>query len=61
VRILVTSPSGTVSTIPCAATPCAITVDDRQGSHWYQIQHLSGTGQVLSTAVPVLLPLAPQP
>jgi hypothetical protein len=60
-RITVTAPSGGVSTLVCSSTPCVISVDDRQGSHWYQVQHLSSTGQVLSTAAPVLLPLAPQP
>ena len=61
VRVTVTAPSGAVSAVTCTSAPCAITVDDRQGSHSYQVQHLSGSGEVLATAAPVLLPLPPQP
>jgi hypothetical protein len=57
----VIAPSGAVTTVACSASPCAITVDDRQGSHWYVVQRLSSGGQVLFTADAVLLPLAPQP
>ena len=56
VRIIVTAPSGTPPVVyACGASPCAITVDDLQGSHWFQIQYLSATGQVLSESAPDLL------
>ena len=59
-RILVTAPSGATATFSCgAASPCAVTVDDLQGSHWYTIQLLSGTGQVLSQTDPDLITAAP--
>jgi len=55
-QIVVTAPSGAVSNYPCGSTsPCTITVDDRQGSHWYQIQYLSPSGAVLSASTPALL------
>jgi hypothetical protein len=60
-KITVIAPSGAVTTVACLSSPCAITVDDRQGSHWYVVQRLSSGGQILSTADAVLLPLAPQP
>ncbi len=59
-RITVTAPSGMVSTSACSASPCPITVDDRQGRYWYEVQHLSGTGKLIGTDQPVLLPAAPQ-
>jgi hypothetical protein len=56
VRIVVTAPSGAISKFPCGSgSPCSITVDDRQGSHWYRIQYLSESGLVLSQSDPVLL------
>jgi hypothetical protein len=55
--IIVTAPSGAVTTYSCGAnSPCPITVDDRQGDHWFTIQYLSSTGQVLSQSDPDLLP-----
>jgi hypothetical protein len=32
-----------------------VTVDDRQGSHWYQIQYLSPAGTAVSAADPALI------
>ncbi len=59
-RILLTAPSGATTTVSCGATsPCAVTVDDRQGSYWYTIQYLSGTGQILSQTDPDLLAAVP--
>jgi hypothetical protein len=56
VQIVVTAPSGAVSTYPCgSSSPCSVTVDDRQGSHWAQTQYLSVNGKVLSQSDPVLL------
>jgi hypothetical protein len=60
VRVTVSAPSGQVTTVACTSAPCAVTVDDRQGSFWYQVQYLSSAGQVVATADPVLLPLPPQ-
>jgi hypothetical protein len=59
-QVVVTAPSGANSTFPCGATDssCQITVDDRQGSHWYQIQYLSPAGGVVTQSVPALLPVA---
>lgn len=55
-QIVVTAPSGAQTTYQCGSTsPCSVTVDDRQGSHWYQIQFLSATGQVVSQTDPDLL------
>jgi hypothetical protein len=54
--VVVTAPSGTITTFSCSAAPCAVTVDNRQGRHWVQISYLSGSGQVLATTVPSLLP-----
>jgi hypothetical protein len=54
-QIVVTAPSGAQSTFPCAsASSCSITVDDRQGTHWYQIQYLSPSGSVVSQKDPRL-------
>jgi hypothetical protein len=56
VQIVVTAPSGAVSKYSCGnSSPCSITVDDRQGSHWYRIQYLSEGGAVLSQSDPILL------
>jgi hypothetical protein len=60
-QVIVTAPSGAVTTTPCAPTLCTFSVDDRQGSHFYAIQLLSSGSSVISTTAPVLLPLPPQP
>jgi hypothetical protein len=54
-QIVVTAPSGTQTTFPCSGSPCAVTVDDRQGTHLYQIQYLSAGGRVLSQTDKALL------
>lgn len=55
-RVEVLAPSGAVYTYPCGPDfRCTITVDDRQGGHWYQILYLTATGQELSRSNPVLL------
>lgn len=56
VKVLVTAPSGAKTSFACSSQPCAITVDDRQGAHWYRIQYLSIAGMVLSESEPDLLP-----
>ena len=55
VSVLVTAPSGAQTTVPCVGATCTVTVDDRQGTHWYQIQYLSSTGRVLSRSQPDLI------
>jgi len=58
-RIVVTAPSGLVTTFGCGtAQACPIQVDDRQGGHWFQIQYLSGD-QVVSQSEPDLLVVPP--
>jgi hypothetical protein len=59
-RIVVTAPSSAVSTFDCSTSPCTITVDDRQGSHWFRIQYLSPSGDVLSESAPDLLAVPSQ-
>ena len=58
-RIVLTAPNGISSTVSCSASPCAVTVDDRQGRYLYKIQYLSGSGSVLSQTDPDLLPGTP--
>jgi hypothetical protein len=50
VRIVVTAPSGAQSNFACSSQPCEITVDDRQGTHLYQVQYLSSDGKVLNSS-----------
>jgi hypothetical protein len=63
-QISVTAPSGAITIFPCgSASPCEVTVDDRQGSHWYRIQYLSADGKVVFQSDPALIerrPTAPQ-
>ncbi len=55
-QIKVTAPSGAVATYQCGSvSPCNVTVDDRQGAHWYQIAYLSESGAVQSQTDPALL------
>ncbi len=60
-RISVTAPSGKVTIFSCgSASPCEVTVDDRQGSHWYRIQYLSADGKVVSQSDPALIERGPK-
>lgn len=54
-RIRVTQPSGAESVFSCAASPCTISVDTRQGAHWYRIAYLDSKGATLLTSDPDLL------
>jgi hypothetical protein len=54
-RIVVTAPSSAQTTFTCPGSPCQVTVDDRQGTHLYQIQYLSAGGQVVSQTDTALL------
>jgi hypothetical protein len=59
-QISVTAPSGKVTIFDCgAASPCEVTVDDRQGSHWYRVQYLSADGKMLSQSEPALIDSRP--
>ena len=50
VQVTVTAPSGAISTTKCAASPCAVTVDLRQGDSLLTIQYLSASGTVLASS-----------
>jgi hypothetical protein len=50
IRVVITSPSGVTYTTNCNASPCAVTVDHRQGDHLVSIQYLSATGAVLASS-----------
>lgn len=57
VRIAVVEPSSKVNVFACEqATSCEVTVDDRQGSHFYQVQYLSGDGKIASKTPWLLIP-----
>ena len=59
-QISVTAPSGKVTVFACGSTsPCEVTVDDRQGSHWYRIQYLAADGNVVSQLDPELIDRRP--
>jgi hypothetical protein len=55
VEVVVTAPSGAQTSYACSASPCQVTVDDRQGSHVYQMNYLSENGRVLAQSRPALL------
>jgi hypothetical protein len=55
IRVVTTAPSGATYTTNCSASPCAVTVDRRQGDHLSWIQYLSAAGAVLaSSGVPLV-------
>jgi len=58
-QISVTAPSSAVTIFACAASPCEVTVDDRQGTHWYRVQYLSEDDKIVSQSDPVLLEARP--
>jgi len=49
IRVIATAPSGVTSTANCNASPCAVTVDRRQGDPLISIQYLSASGAVLAS------------
>jgi len=55
VLLSVTAPSGALSSVRCAKSPCSVTVDDRQGAHILQIQYLDSSGKVLASGDPIIL------
>jgi hypothetical protein len=55
-QISVTAPSGKVTIFACGpASSCEVTVDDRQGNHWYRVQYLSAEGKVVCESDPSLI------
>ncbi len=52
---VVTAPSGAVTQVACSTSPCAITLDKRQGSHWVQVSYLSSTGTTVGQDPAVLI------
>lgn len=48
-RLTATAPSGSTVQVECSSSPCAVTVDNRQGKYLIELQYLSGTGAVLAT------------
>ena len=60
-QITVTAPSSAQSVFQCGnVSPCAVTVDDRQGAHWFQVQYLSAGGAVVAQSDPDLLSVPSQ-
>lgn len=60
-QAVVYAPSGAVTTYQCGSvSPCSVTVDDRQGSHWLVVQYLSSSGSVVSQTDPNLLNVSGQ-
>jgi len=59
-QISVTAPSGKVNIFSCgSSSPCEVTVDDRQGSHWYCVQYLAADGKLVSQSDPALIDRRP--
>jgi hypothetical protein len=48
VNIIVTQPSGVQTTTNCSSSPCAATLDRRQGPHLIMVQHLSAGRAILA-------------
>jgi hypothetical protein len=57
VNVVVTAPNGVKTNFPCSSEPCAISVDERQGQHIYQIQYFSSTGVILTQSQPEVVTL----
>ena len=54
-RVVTTAPSGEVFQTPCASSPCAVSIDSRQGDHILWLEYLSSNGAVLaSTELPLI-------
>ncbi|MGA2266995.1 MAG: hypothetical protein ABSH44_00875 [Bryobacteraceae bacterium] len=55
VQVTTTMPDGTASKTVCSSSPCAVTVDRRQGDCLIQLQYASASGAILaSAAYPVI-------
>jgi hypothetical protein len=49
-RVTVTQPSGAKNVFTCTESPCQVTLDARQGSHWARIEFLDGSSQLIPEA-----------
>jgi hypothetical protein len=49
VRVMVTAPSGKTTELECSSSPCAVTLDGKQGKHLIRTRYLSDAGAVLAT------------
>src|SRR5207302_1975042 len=47
-RILMTSPSGAETIVPCTCSPCIFAADARQGAHIMRLQYLDANSKVLA-------------
>ena len=54
-RVVVTQPSSAQTPYLCSGSPCSVTIDQRQGAHWYQISYLDAGGKVLGQSDPGLI------
>lgn len=54
-QVVVTAPSGAQTVYSCSTSPCSVSVDDREGTHLYQIQYLASNGHVVSQSDPDML------
>ena len=54
-QITVTQPSSATTTYSCTSSPCQVIVDQRQGTHWYQIAYLDANNTVVFQGQPALL------
>jgi hypothetical protein len=53
--VVLVAPSGYRSALDCYSSPCAVTVDGRQGDYLFQLRYVSTSGQVLGgTQSPVI-------
>ena len=50
IRVVATAPSGVATTTNCNTSPCAVSVDHRQGDPLLSIQYLSAAGAVLASS-----------
>jgi hypothetical protein len=54
VEIVIIKPSGAKTTYPCAASPCRVMVDKRQGTHVVQLNYLSASGKLIHSKHQIL-------
>lgn len=50
VRVSTIAPDGAVVNTSCTSSPCAVTIDERQGDHIFRVEYLSATGAVLASS-----------
>lgn len=54
-RVVTFFPSGKTESVQCTESPCAITVDARQGDHWILKQYLSASGDLIAESARELI------